>query len=163
MVDIVSKAKRSRMMSGIRGKDTKPEVVLRKSLFNKGLRYRKNYAGVPGKPDIYFPRLRVAVFVHGCFWHGHADCHLAHLPKSNTSFWRCKIAKNLDRDTAVQKILFKEGVRFLIVWECAIKGKQRIDLEVLATTVENWVRNGAGSGEIRGNEFRSACVIKPLK
>ena len=97
MVDIVDKATRSRMMSGIRGKDTKPEVLIRKALHGRGLRYRLHASDLPGKPDLVFPRYGAALFIHGCFWHGH-DCKYFKLPATRTEFWGGEINDNRDRD-----------------------------------------------------------------
>ena len=117
-MDIVNKEKRSKIMSGIRGKNTTPEILLRKSLFEDGLRYRIHYK-LPGKPDIVFPSRKIAIFVNGCFWHGHG-CELDHNPKINSSFWRLKKSNNKKRDIKNCKKLIKLGWKYHIVWECKI-------------------------------------------
>lgn len=121
MADIKTVEERSRNMSAIRGKDTKPEVFLRKLLFSQGYRYRKNYSRIPGHPDIYLPKYRTAIFVHGCFWHRHKGCKFAYVPKSNVDFWERKFQENVLRDSVVKAELQERGIKCLIVWECTIK------------------------------------------
>ena len=119
MTDIVDAPTRSRMMAGIRGKDTKPEVFLRKALHAQGLRYRLGGAGLPGKPDLVFPSRRTVVFVHGCFWHRH-ECKYFKWPRSNEAFWKTKLNGNAARDARVKSELQKLGWRVLTVWECEL-------------------------------------------
>lgn len=121
MADIKTVEERSRNMSAIRSKDTKPEVFLRKLLFSQGYRYRKNYSRIPGHPDIYLPKYRTAIFVHGCFWHRHKGCKFAYVPKSNVDFWERKFQENVLRDSVVKAELQERGIKCLIVWECTIK------------------------------------------
>lgn len=149
MPDVVDSETRSRMMSGIRGKDTKPELLIRHALHAKGLRYRLHAKDIPGRPDIVFPRFRSVIFVHGCFWHGH-DCPLFRLPETRTEFWRAKIERNQERDKEVVAMLMESGWRHLVVWECAIKGKDRLPLETVANQAADWVRGSTGLIEIRG-------------
>lgn len=118
MTDIVDRATRSRMMAGIRGRDTKPEILVRKYLHHRGLRYRITPRDLPGKPDIVLPKYRSAVLVHGCFWHRHPGCKLAATPSTNQNFWLEKFRKNVARDRQVQKELASAGWRVFIVWEC---------------------------------------------
>ena len=120
MTDVHSKAVRSHNMSQIKGRDTKPEEIVRKYLFSKGLRYRKNVAELPGKPDIVFPKYRVCVFVNGCFWHKH-DCRYFVWPKSNVKFWKEKITRNIERDEKNSALLLDAGWRVIVVWECELK------------------------------------------
>lgn len=120
MTDIVDRATRSRMMSGIRGRDTKPEVIVRKYLHAHGLRYRIAPKNLPGKPDIVLPKYRTVVFVHGCFWHRHEDCQYAATPTSNSDFWRRKFASNVARDQAVMEQLQHLGWKVLVIWECQV-------------------------------------------
>ena len=120
MIDVVDKATRSRMMSGIKGKNTRPEVFLRQSLHGFGIRYRLGGAGLPGRPDLVLPSRRIAIFVHGCFWHKH-DCRAFKWPKSNRSFWRKKIDGNAMRDKANARALQGLGWKVLVVWECQLK------------------------------------------
>lgn len=120
MVDVVNKATRSRMMAGIRARDTKPEVFLRTRLHRMGFRYRLGGAGLPGKPDLVFTSRRTVVFVHGCFWHMH-DCKYFKWPAQNAKFWRRKIEGNAARDKSVLQSLRTLGWQPLIVWECQLR------------------------------------------
>lgn len=129
MTDIVDRATRSRMMSGIRGRNTKPEIMVQKYLHAQGLRYRIAPKGLPGKPDIVLPKYRTVVFVHGCFWHRHHDCRYAATPASNKDFWQIKFEQNLARDTRVQSLLAEQGWKVLIVWECEVS-TERLQLLV---------------------------------
>ena len=129
MADTISPERRSRNMSAIKSKDTKPEVYLRKLLYHQGFRYRKNYSGVFGHPDIYLPKYKVAIFVHGCYWHRHSGCQYAYMPKSRVEFWQKKFDDNVRRDQLVRETLESQGVRCLVVWECTIKKMQK-DSEV---------------------------------
>lgn len=120
MVDFLTKAQRSERMSRIRGKDTKPELNLRKVLHGLGLRYRLYGAGLPGKPDLVFPRYKALIFVHGCFWHRHEGCKIATTPKTNTQFWIDKFSKNVERDHRVSAELKALGWRVFFAWECEL-------------------------------------------
>ena len=124
MVDVVDKETRSRMMSGIRGRDTKPEIIVRKYLHRSGFRFRLSPKDVFGKPDIVLSKYRTAVFVHGCFWHRHAGCKIATTPKSNVEFWLEKFDKNVARDKLVQARLRKEDWKVIIIWACQINEKK---------------------------------------
>jgi DNA mismatch endonuclease (patch repair protein) len=108
------------MMSGIRGRDKKPEIIVPKYLHARGLRYRIAPKNLPGKPDIVLPKYRTVVFVHGCFWHRHHGCRYAATPASNRDFWQAKFKQNLARDTLVRTQLEKHGWKVLIVWECEV-------------------------------------------
>ena len=123
MTDIVDKATRSRMMAGIRSKDTRPELLLRKALHAAGLRYRLHVRTLPGKPDLVFPKYQAVVFVHGCFWHGHNQCARFRLPLSNTAFWEEKIKGNISRDFKNKKLLETMGWNVFVIWECEITKK----------------------------------------
>jgi DNA mismatch endonuclease (patch repair protein) len=120
-MDIKSKEARSRNMAKIRSKNTKPEMYIRSLLYAQGLRYRVNYKEVPGTPDLYFIRPKVAIFVNGCFWHRHEGCKYAYVPKSNVEFWKDKFEKNILHDNKVKKDLCNHCIRELIVWECTIE------------------------------------------
>ena len=124
-MDIKSPEERSRNMAAIRGKDTKPEVYLRKLLFSQGYRYRKNVNYIPGHPDIYLAKYNTAVFVHGCFWHRHQGCRYAYMPKSRVDFWQKKFEKNSVRDREVQKLLHEQEIKCLVIWECTVKKMKR--------------------------------------
>lgn len=144
MVDVVPAEVRSRMMAGIRGKDTKPELIIRRSLHAAGFRYRVHDKALPGKPDMVFPRRKAVIFVHGCFWHGH-NCHLFRLPSTRKDFWQSKIHGNIERDTRAIEALRKEGWRTGVVWECALKGRSRRPVGDVAALLINWL-NGDGCG-----------------
>lgn len=120
MPDIVDQATRSRMMSGIRGKDTQPELAVRRFLHRRGFRYRVHDRRLPGRPDVVLPRYRTVVFVHGCFWHQHSGCRFATTPDSNAAFWQHKLSGNQMRDARHQEQLRQLGWRVLIVWECQV-------------------------------------------
>lgn len=135
MADIVPKAKRSQMMSGIRGKNTRPEMVVRRYLHSKGLRYKLHDKTLPGRPDLVFPRYRAVVQVHGCFWHQHRGCRYAYMPKSNRTFWREKLAGNSKRDARNDRDLRKLGWRVFTIWECEVSEPGR--LESLAASIRN--------------------------
>jgi DNA mismatch endonuclease (patch repair protein) len=120
MPDIVSPETRSRMMSGIRGRDTKPELAVRQYLHGRGLRYRLHMRDLPGCPDIVLPRHRTAVFVHGCFWHRHEGCRFAYTPKSRQEFWLSKLEGNAARDIRDQQRLRDLGWNVEVVWECEV-------------------------------------------
>jgi DNA mismatch endonuclease (patch repair protein) len=120
MADVVDKETRSRMMSGIRSKDTSPEMEVRRFLHALGLRYRLHVKEMPGKPDLVFPKYGLALFVHGCFWHRHARCKYASTPSSNRTFWDTKFQGNIRRDKEVVRTLKKAGWRVLVIWECEI-------------------------------------------
>lgn len=128
MADTLSPGERSERMSRIRGKDTAPELALRKALHALGLRYRL-HANLPGKPDIVLPRHSAVVFVHGCFWHRHRGCRIATTPKSNTAFWREKFDRNVARDKRVRRQLRAAGWRVFVAWECQLSGKGKADVE----------------------------------
>jgi len=149
VVDIVSPSVRSRMMAGIRDKNTRPELLIRKLLFVKGFRYRLHAKALPGKPDLVFPRLRAVIFIHGCFWHGH-NCHLFKWPKSRKAFWKTKIIGNRVVDERSYKALQNNDWRILTIWECAIKGKERLDPAILANRIEKWLLSCNKFREIKG-------------
>lgn len=122
MADTHSKEVRSKNMSHIRSTNSKPEETVRKYLFSKGLRYRKNVRRLPGCPDIVLPKYRTVIFVNGCFWHKH-DCGRFVWPSSNEEYWHQKISRNIERDAENQKLLTKQGWRVLVIWECQLKKK----------------------------------------
>lgn len=122
-MDNFSKEKRSDIMSRVRGKNTKPEEVVRKYLFSKGFRYRKNDKRYPGKPDILLPKYRTAIFINGCFWHQHPDCAAATLPETNKDYWSKKLQRNVERDALQIRQLHEMGWYVIVVWECEISNK----------------------------------------
>lgn len=138
MPDIVSLEKRSRMMSGIRSKNTKPEKIIRSGLHKRGFRFRIHKKDFPGKPDLVFKKYNAVLFVHGCFWHKH-DCHLFKWPKSRENFWRKKILDNVNRDRIVEQKILSAGWRLGIIWECALKGKTRLPVEDVLEKCTTWL------------------------
>lgn len=138
-------------MSGIRGRDTKPELLLRKGLHRAGFRYRLHAKGLPGKPDLVFPKHGAVVFAHGCFWHGH-DCALFKWPKTRQEFWTAKITGNRERDARVKASLLAAGWRVLTVWECALKGKGRLAAETVTARCAGWLHSSRKTGEIRSKQ-----------
>ena len=154
MADVVRPEIRSRMMSGIRGKNTRPELILRKGLHALGFRYRL-HARLPGRPDMVFPQLKAVLFVHGCFWHGH-HCHLFKWPKTRDEFWRSKIEGNVARDQRSIAALRADGWRVGVVWECALKGRSRIPLTQVVRRCSSWLTSNRKSLELAGaDEKRS--------
>ena len=149
-MDVVAPEVRSRMMSGIRTRDTKPEITFRKALHRRGFRYRLHPRNVPGKPDFVLPRYRIAVFVHGCFWHYH-DCSLFKMPSTRQSFWQAKLSRNRDRDAEVAAALRSTRWRRLTVWECSLRGPHRIGLEQALQLAETWFEAKSTCLEIRGS------------
>lgn len=124
-MDIKSPDARSRNMSRIKNNKTKPEMFIRSLLHKNGFRYRANYADLPGKPDLFFIKARVAVFIHGCYWHKHANCKYAYTPKSNLDFWLPKLEKNRLHDKEIIHLLLNQNIRIIIIWECTIKKMQK--------------------------------------
>jgi DNA mismatch endonuclease (patch repair protein) len=119
-MDIYQKQKRSDIMSHISGKETQPEILVRKFLFSNGFRFRKNVKDLPGKPDIVLPKYKTAIFIHGCFWHGHT-CKRGASPTTNVEFWRTKIGGNIERDKRDISDLEKQGWNVIVIWQCEIK------------------------------------------
>lgn len=126
-MDVVDQATRSRMMSGIRGKNTKPELIVRSFLHRAGLRFRL-HAKLPGKPDLVLPKYRTVVFVHGCFWHRHEGCRYATTPANNARFWREKFAGNVRRDARVKQELEELGWRVQAIWACQLSESELVKL-----------------------------------
>jgi DNA mismatch endonuclease (patch repair protein) len=141
MADILSPEQRSYCMSRIRGKDTKPEYVIRKGLFGMGFRYRLHERSLPGCPDLVFPKYRAVILVHGCLWHKH-ECESFRWPKTNAAFWREKITRNSRNDAKNLVKLNAAGWRVLTVWECALRRKPSVDLEKIIAKVAHWLDHG---------------------
>lgn len=139
MADVVDQATRSRMMAGIKGTNTKPEIALRKAMHALGLRFRLHAKGMPGRPDIVLPRWNAVIFVHGCFWHRHDGCRYATVPASRPEFWNEKFAANVARDQRNLESLGESGWRTRIVWECDLKGR---GASAVAIDVMRWLRSG---------------------
>lgn len=135
-MDNKSAEQRRENMSHIRSTNTKPEEIIRKYLFSKGFRYRKNDKRYPGKPDIVLPKYHTLVYINGCFWHQHAGCKYAAIPKSNQEYWLPKLARNTERDEKVHQKAAEAGWNVIIVWECSIKGECKNQaLEALAERI----------------------------
>lgn len=144
-MDIVDRATRSRMMSGIRGKDTKPELIVRSYLHRAGLRFRL-HAKLPGKPDLVLPKYRTAVFVHGCFWHRHEGCRYATTPASNAEFWQEKFAGNMRRDARAKQQLEELGWHVQVIWACQLNDRE---LGKLTATIRKNAAKGDRNGDGR--------------
>lgn len=149
MADVVDAETRSRMMAGIRSKNTRPEIIVRKSLHHRGYRYRLHSRALPGKPDIIFASRRAVIMVHGCFWHGHS-CHLFKWPSTRQDFWRTKVLRNRGKDLETEKALESMGWRTLVVWECALKGRERKPLQEMVDAISQWLDSGTSNEEIKG-------------
>lgn len=137
-------------MSGIKGKDTKPELFVRKLLHRAGYRFRLYRKDLPGKPDIVLPKWKTVIFVNGCYWHGHEDCYLFRLPKSRTEFWEKKIGTNKVRDSRNCSQLKELGWHVGVIWECALRGKCKLPEGVILNLLEMSVRSENKSWQIRG-------------
>lgn len=136
MADKFDKATRSRIMSKIKGKDTKPELIVRKFLHSRGYRYRLHRKDLPGRPDIVLPKYSTVIMVHGCFWHGHSECGIYKEPKTRTEFWKNKISKTQERDLRNTSLLKSQGWKVLTIYECELKKAVRErTLEELLTTL----------------------------
>jgi len=146
--DVHDTQTRSRNMAAIRGKNTKPELLLRSALHRAGYRFRLN-TRLPGKPDLTLHRYRATIFVHGCFWHRH-DCPRFRQPAGNAEFWHQKLARNAERDHEVSRLLREAGWRQMVVWECALTGKGRLDMKEITRKIGNWLSAEDYTGEIAG-------------
>ncbi|MBN8279239.1 MAG: DNA mismatch endonuclease Vsr [Gammaproteobacteria bacterium] len=149
MTDVVDAATRSRMMSGIRGANTKPERYVRSLLHRRGFRFRLHARDLPGRPDIVLPRYRAVLLVHGCFWHGH-DCPLFRLPATRRDFWGAKIERNRANDRKAATALRATGWRVGTVWECAMRGPGALNEMTLTRTLARWLLGDTPTIEIRG-------------
>lgn len=138
MIDIVDSITRSRMMAGIKSRNTKPELLIRSLLHNRGFRFRLHVKDLPGKPDIVLPKYHSVIFINGCFWHGHQECHLFRLPATRTEFWQEKIYRNQTNDSRAIDLLLANNWRVCIVWECSIRGAKK-DPEKVISTIAEWL------------------------
>jgi|TARA_R100001143_G_scaffold63230_2_gene69062 DNA mismatch endonuclease (patch repair protein) len=152
--DIVSTSVRSRMMAAVKGKNTKPELVIRSALHRRGFRFRLHRKDLPGRPDLVFTGRNAVIFVHGCFWHGH-DCHLFRWPKSREDFWREKIGSNIERDRNQREALVNAGWRIGTVWECALKGKTRLPFDSVVDQCAMWLKSDIKTLEVSGDKTRA--------
>ena len=140
MTDIVDPSTRSKIMASICGKNTKPELRIRRGLHQLGMRFRLHRRDLPGRPDLVFPKHRAVLFVHGCFWHRHNSCRLAYIPSSNSEKWAEKFKANVERDRAQVTSLMEDGWRVFVIWECAIRVK---DVSELLAAVADELRAGS--------------------
>jgi DNA mismatch endonuclease (patch repair protein) len=150
MTDVVDKKTRSRMMSGIRGKDTQPELLIRSGLHRRGIRYRLHDSRLPGKPDLVFRSRNAVIFVNGCFWHGH-DCHLFKWPATRQDWWQKKIQGTRTRDASIHESLKNTGWRQARVWECALKGVHRLPVIDIIDRLADWLDSDEPELDIRGD------------
>ena len=139
MTDVHSKETRSYNMSRIRGKDTKPELLVRRFLFAHGIRYRLHDKKLPGRPDMVFPKYKTVLFIHGCFWHGHEGCRYFVTPKTNTDWWLAKINGNIAKDSNSIIQLEQQGWKVIVVWECWLK--PAVFLQTMNILTENFKKN----------------------
>ena len=137
MPDIFSKEKRHDIMTNIRSNDTKCEIIARHWLFSRGLRYRKNVKSIIGKPDIAIKKYKIAIFINGCFWHGHENCKNFKIPKTNVDFWKSKIEKNIDRDQKVIRTLRDLGWQVFVIWECQLESSFESIMSDLLTKIND--------------------------
>jgi DNA mismatch endonuclease (patch repair protein) len=149
MADIVDAFTRSRMMAGITGKNTRPELQVRRALHAAGYRYRLHDRGLPGRPDLVFATRRAVMFINGCFWHGH-DCELFRWPGTRQSWWREKIKATRRRDRRAVRTLLADDWRVLTIWECALKGRQRRPADQVLRQIVRWLEGRKPCHEIRG-------------
>lgn len=147
MADVHSAAVRSKNMAAIKGRNTRPEMQVRRAIHVAGFRYRLHVDALPGKPDLVFPRYKAVIFVQGCFWHQH-QCAMFHWPKTRTDWWRQKIRANRKHDEAVQDKLRELGWRVMLVWECALKGKNKLTSEQITCHVASWLQSGGSFNEL---------------
>ncbi len=146
MTDVVDSETRSKMMVGIRGKDTRPELAVRRQLHQRGFRYRLHDKNLPGKPDIILKKYNAVIFIHGCFWHRH-NCHLFKWPKTRPEFWRQKITRNHENDVKALEDLQFAGWRVCIVWECSIKGASK-NISMVSESIVRWLKSNKSMLEI---------------
>jgi DNA mismatch endonuclease, patch repair protein len=145
-MDVVDKKTRSRMMSGIKCKNTRPEILIRSMLHREGFRFRIHVTGLPGKPDLVLKKYKAVIFVHGCFWHRH-DCKYFKWPKSRSDFWKAKLNKNHIIDEHNLMKLFEKGWRVCIIWECAIR-ESKDNLVEIRKKVGDWLKKGSSFLEV---------------
>jgi len=138
-------------MAGIQAKNTKPEVIIRKALFQLGYRYKIHDNNLPGKPDLVFPKYHAVIFIHGCFWHAH-DCHLFKWPSTRIEFWHTKITGNKERDKRHLKSLLSSKWRVMTIWECSLKGKYQLNFEKIIQKTDQWLQSSNPIGEISADK-----------
>lgn len=160
MADVVSHNVRSRMMSGIRGRNTRPEMTVRRFLHARGHRYRLHVRALPGTPDLVFPSLRTVLFVHGCFWHRHPGCRYAYIPQDNRTFWLAKLASNVERDSRQAAELRAAGWQVMVVWECEARSVNALEA-VERSLTSRASDHDTSSG--RGNPSASIRSLSPSR
>lgn len=138
MTDVVDSKTRSRMMAGIKSKNTRPEILVRSALHRRAFRFKLHDKALPGKPDLVFPKYKAVINVHGCFWHGH-DCKFFKVPSTRTDFWLAKINSNKSRDSFHKAALLKQGWRVLTIWECALRSKKPDNLQSAIDHISTWL------------------------
>jgi len=148
MTDVMSAEKRSALMSRIKGKNSSPELLVRRLLWRAGFRFRLHARELPGRPDIILPRWHVAVFVHGCFWHLHKGCRYSQLPATRPDFWKNKLEANRERDQRKTSALLASGWRVAVVWECAVRADATMSVQLL----EEWIRSGGTTLHVRAEQ-----------
>lgn len=158
MADRHSKEVRSRNMAAVKSKNTKPEMLIRRGLHGMGYRYCLHRKDLPGKPDLVLPKFKAVIFVNGCFWHGH-DCPRFSWPKTREAFWRDKISGNKDRDLKSYKALERIGWRKAVVWECALKGKYKLEPETVLSALSEWLKSARLQLDIGYSKAEKTCVI----
>ena len=146
MTDNKSPQARRRNMAAIRSENTRPEILVRRTLFSLGFRFRLHRKDLPGSPDIVMPKYRIAIFVHGCFWHAHAGCSRASVPESHRDFWTEKLRRTTERDRRVREELLQSCWRVLWVWECALATQDKRD--ALPQLLKTWIDGSEPAGEI---------------
>ncbi len=160
-MDVLTPQQRSHCMSRISGKNTKPEVLVRKALFALGFRYRLHRRDLPGTPDLVFPKHRAVILIHGCFWHGHG-CRLFVAPKTNRKFWITKITGNQRRDLEKHNELIHLGWRVLTIWECGLRGTGKKPLGVITREIRSWLTSSSKTSEIPPFKGRKKQLEKAL-
>jgi DNA mismatch endonuclease (patch repair protein) len=150
MADVLTPEQRRLNMSRIRGTNTKPELMLRRGLHARGIRFRLHRKDLPGCPDLVFLRFRAVILVHGCFWHGH-NCPMFKLPATRVEFWTTKIASNKARDDRALNKLAASGWRTLVLWECALRGPARQPFECILDDIGNWLTGDEPIAIVQGN------------
>lgn len=157
MVDIVDSVTRSRMMAGIKSRNTKPELIIRSLLHRNGFRFRLHVKNLPGKPDIVLSKYKTVIFINGCFWHGHEHCRLFKLPGTRIEFWKNKIYRNKEHDSRVIELLLLKHWRVCVIWECRIRQDKK-DLSQVINIISNFIRGSAPYIELRGKTFKTLKI-----
>lgn len=156
-MDVHSTETRRRNMKAIKGKNTKPEMTVRRLLHACGYRFRVSPLRIRGRPDLWLRKWNAAIFVHGCFWHFH-DCPSFRWPKTNAEFWKNKLTANSARDRKTTEDLLREGKRVLIIWECAVKGRQKLSKDLLRILIITWLKSGLLYAEITPEGLASQII-----